>query len=158
MGPDLREQVSDRLGKDLDVVGELDGMDVEAVLEAVEDYFKDSLDQLAAAVEMIRRQQQAGETAAHYVAALRRMARQTVFGEAPGRWAEAFVQAVFVAGLANEDHRQKIMEMKKDGATPDMKKCLEKVRQLEVSAANREKLRNKPAHSAGRGLGRRRGG
>ena len=122
MGEDLREQVSDHCGVDLEASATSHALDFQDICR-VENFFKGQADRLGAFVMMARRKQQAGEPAAQYVAELKRMAQFTQFGELNSQAQDALVLGMFIAGMSSEEQRQKLLEIRSpDGATPSLKR------------------------------------
>ena len=146
MGAELKEQVSDHCGSDLDAPAASHGLTLAQVLDRVEKFFLSQSDQLAALVTMLCREQSAGETAGEFATELRRLVQFTELAALGNASSEAVVLGAFVAGLRSDEWRQKVLELKgSDGKPPTMKRALEKVKQLETLATQREKFKRAPA-------------
>ena len=121
MSAELREQVSDFCGVDLDLPPGEHNLDMDGVLSNVEKFFTAQSDQLGAFVAMVRRRQQPGESVSAFAAELKRMGMFTQFGTMAENVREAVVLGVFTAGLQSEDWRQKLLDLKAaDGTPPTM--------------------------------------
>ena len=136
MDHDLREQVSDHAGVDLDDRTTVAGLPVQGILDMVAAFFNASTDHNTAMLQLLRCRQTAAESGGHFLARVKRQARYTAFGSAPAQWRDHLVLGVLLNGLADDDIRDKIGR-KRDGVTPDLKRAVDRMRELEITSKRR---------------------